>query len=553
MRCIRLRSFAFVSLCGLGLFGPLRGEAAVTLVAAVNGASYVNSSLPNGKLAQGALFVGFGQGMGPASIVKAQTFPLPTNLAGTSIKVTVGGSTVDCIIFYTLNVQVAALLPSNTPAGAGTMVLTYNGESSAPLSINVTARSFGIFAINQGGSGPGVLTDPVTYAANGLTTSANANSQLDIWGTGLGAVAGNEAAGPLPGDIPGTNVQVWVGSQQAQILYKGRSGCCAGLDQLRIATPQSVVGCYAPVFVVVDGLVSNFVTMSIAQSGNVCSDPAGNVLTPEQWQTVLASGVYRTGSVAMGRYITDSPTGTTRADSVTAGFYSLPTASINPGGVGVIPSKGACSVTQYPVNIGNVPQTTGLNAGTVSLSGPIGLYPMPTPAFSPVGIYNVAFIPTAPSSSGVVGGGTVLTTGIYTVAGTGGSGVGPFSVSIDFPGSFDWSNRASISVVTRSQPLTVTWTGGRAGAFAYIHGRSGVSAGVGADFYCWADAADGTFTIPAAVLSALPPSYVQNSRDTGVLDVYQFDLTGVPFTATGLDFAWATWTDGNLKGGIAYR
>ena len=58
MRCIRLRSFAFVSLCGLGLFGPLRGEAAVTLVAAVNGASYVNSSLPNGKLAQGALFVG---------------------------------------------------------------------------------------------------------------------------------------------------------------------------------------------------------------------------------------------------------------------------------------------------------------------------------------------------------------------------------------------------------------------------------------------------------------------------------------------------------------
>ena len=82
MRCIRLRSFAFVSLCGLGLFGPLRGEAAVTLVAAVNGASYVNSSLPNGKLAQGALFVGFGQGMGPASIVKGSNFSPPDKSRG---------------------------------------------------------------------------------------------------------------------------------------------------------------------------------------------------------------------------------------------------------------------------------------------------------------------------------------------------------------------------------------------------------------------------------------------------------------------------------------
>src|SRR5581483_529155 len=91
-----------------------RAQAQVTLGAAVNGASYINSAMPNGKLAQGVLFIAFGTNMGPASIQRASTFPLPTTLAGTSIRVTVGGVTKDCVIFYTLATQVAALLPSDT-------------------------------------------------------------------------------------------------------------------------------------------------------------------------------------------------------------------------------------------------------------------------------------------------------------------------------------------------------------------------------------------------------------------------------------------------------
>jgi len=60
--------------------------------------------LPNSPIAQGSIFIVFGQNLGPASIAQANKFPLPSSqgLAGTSIKVTVGGTTLDAIMLYTL-------------------------------------------------------------------------------------------------------------------------------------------------------------------------------------------------------------------------------------------------------------------------------------------------------------------------------------------------------------------------------------------------------------------------------------------------------------------
>ena len=57
-----------VCLATLLLASALQSRAAVTLKSGVNGASYQNVALPNGKLAQGVLFIAFGSGMGPASI-----------------------------------------------------------------------------------------------------------------------------------------------------------------------------------------------------------------------------------------------------------------------------------------------------------------------------------------------------------------------------------------------------------------------------------------------------------------------------------------------------
>ena len=72
-------------------------------------------------------------------------FPLPLALAGTSIKATVDGTTVDLYMIYTSTKQLAAILPSQTPEGTGTLTVTYNGQTSAAAPIRVVRSAFGIF------------------------------------------------------------------------------------------------------------------------------------------------------------------------------------------------------------------------------------------------------------------------------------------------------------------------------------------------------------------------------------------------------------------------
>jgi uncharacterized protein (TIGR03437 family) len=173
------------------------GSAQPVAAGAVNSASFARSDLPNGSLAQGSIFSVFGSRMGPAALAQSTSFPLPTELAGTSVQVTVGRTSVDCIILWTIASQLAVILPSNTPVGDGTLTVSFNGQPSAPLAVTVVAHSFGIFALNQAGSGPGVFTD-LEFSPRTVLNSALPGDLLDVWDTGLGAVAGDEAGGPLP-------------------------------------------------------------------------------------------------------------------------------------------------------------------------------------------------------------------------------------------------------------------------------------------------------------------------------------------------------------------
>src|ERR1700722_9082698 len=91
-----------------------------------NAASYSDPRLPNGSIAEGSIFIVYGSNMGPTTIAYPSGIPLPTNLSGTSVSVTVSGTTVQCLMIYTVAGQVAAILPSTTPVGTGTLTVSYN-------------------------------------------------------------------------------------------------------------------------------------------------------------------------------------------------------------------------------------------------------------------------------------------------------------------------------------------------------------------------------------------------------------------------------------------
>src|SRR5581483_5131658 len=130
-----------------------------------------------------------------------------------------------------------------------------------------------------------------------------------------------------------------------------------------------------------------------------------------------------------------------------------------------------------------------------------------------------------------------LSPGAYTVSGGGGADVGSFTATLNVPSAITWVNRNQITDIDRSQPLTVSWTGsgpndvvGLVGVGADITSNSATA------FACVAQPGTNSLTVPADVLSNVPPTqqYVLNSADVIYLvSIPQSAIAAIK--ATGLD------------------
>ena len=192
-------------------------------------------------IAEGSMFVIFGESLGPGTLVSATQLPLPNGLATTSVTVKSGNTTLNCPMFYTSFGQVVAVMPSNTPLGTATVSVTFNNISSSQFSatVNVVASSVGMFTPDATGLGPGIFTDALTGAHITLANPATPGEILTGWATGVGALAGyDNAVPPAAALVDSSAVQVWVGGQAAQMSYAGRSGCCVAVDQLNFFVPE---------------------------------------------------------------------------------------------------------------------------------------------------------------------------------------------------------------------------------------------------------------------------------------------------------------------------
>ena len=531
------------------LLGAGIASAQPTVSAVVNAASNALAGLPNAAIAQGSMFVVYGKNMGPSTLVQASAFPLLANLGGTSAKITVAGTTVDAIMIYTVASQIAAVLPSNTPAGTGTITVSYSGQTSATAPITVVPSSFGTFTVNQAGSGAGIVTY-ADYSLVTLTKAANPGETLLIWGTGLGPVTGNEAGGPLPGDLTKVPAEIWLGGKLASRSYAGRSGCCTGLDQIAFVVPRDVTGCNVPMAIKINDKVSNFSTMAIAATGRVCSDPGGNNGTDllnlfnKPNLTIGSIALSRTTSINAG--VAGFGGGTTKSDDGSASFFKV---TVPPGQIltSLIQNVniGACTVTTFSgknPNSFNGLTIQGLDAGaSIGVTGPSGNRTLARASVPGIGpIYSATLGDTTP--------GNYLDPGTYTMAGPGGPDVGSFNVALTVPPSLVWTNQESINTVTRANGLPVTWTGGDPNGYVDITGYSftGLTATndaaniVIASFTCRAKTGDGSFTVPPLVLLSIPISgSIAGFAIPGMVSVGT-SIVPKTFTATGLDYAVAT-------------
>jgi uncharacterized protein (TIGR03437 family) len=466
-------------------------SAAPSITGVTNVAGTLPPGLPNSGVAQGAVFAVYGSGLGPAALTQAPGFPLPTTqgLGGTTVTVTVDGVTETCIMIYTLATQIAAVLPSATPVGTGTLTVHYQGASGS-IAIQVLTAGFGTATLNESGTGPAAVTD-LFYHPITMANAAHPGDNLIVWGTGLGAVTGDETVPPVEVDLH-TGVQVFIENQPATVLYGGRSGD-PGLDQINFTVPTGIRGgCKTSIAVLVKGVVGNVTTMAVAPVGqSTCGDASETLLSTANMRIAVSTGSLTAANVTLYRFGTND-------DTLESAFvnYTLDELIRSYGG-GLGPSIGSCtafetlgtSVVTDPI------QPARLDAGaSLSITGPAGHK-------------NVAAAATGYYTSDLGADTSYIEAGNYTVSnGAGGSNVGAFTWNLTLPASLSISNLPA--KIDRSQDLTLTWNNGAAFSAVSIRAVSGVPLGSGqvayVQFYCTAAASAGQFTIPSVILKLLP-------------------------------------------------
>jgi hypothetical protein len=431
----------------------------------------------------------------------------------------------------------------------------------------------------------------VDYRLKTYKEPARVGETLILWGTGLGPVDGNEAAGPLPGNRF-ADVDVFVGGVRAQVDYAGRSGCCAGLDQIAFRVPSTSQGCFVPVAVRYGGVTSNFVTIPVADTGQECRETVG---IPSELLAKASSGSeLRVGGIVMGPIPVLHAAGFSFYGSVASQLSALMGTKVSEREVRLLARssgteraarlKSAISrygpmLTARGVRAGEVAKLTsglkdqGIAARFGRVKGLSSVMSLLGTAAPPPGACTVvkdwSFDTTdwgvagagedagaSLSLTGPLGAGTLqrvakgeyqmpfgsaaslgqFPIGTYEVSGIGGTGVGAFRATLRVSG-IEWTNKSAITHVDRTQPLRVTWVGmpepGSSLPGYVLFGGASAASGSKYAFACVAPASARELTVPDYILSALPRSTTQK----GSLFLSAHPLQN-SFSSTGIDFAY---------------
>ncbi len=228
------------------------------------------ASLTGGPVAPDSLASAFGRNLSGATAAAGPGQP-PIVLGGTTVSILdSSGFTISAPILYVSPLQVNFLVPPSVSAGPATVtIVSLNGTSMVAHSaqVGIAPVAPGIFTLNNTGlaaayavrvSSDGTQTfEPVYTTQNGALVanpidlgSATDQVYLSLFGTGIRAAAGGVAV-----SIQGANVPV---------VYAGAQPEFAGLDQINVLLPHSLVGSGSVTIVVTANQIpANEVTLTI--------------------------------------------------------------------------------------------------------------------------------------------------------------------------------------------------------------------------------------------------------------------------------------------------
>jgi uncharacterized protein (TIGR03437 family) len=256
----------FIADTGNNRVRKVQAAATVRVLTTVSAASYQPFA------ASEAIVAAFGTNLA-TSAVAGTTTPLPTTLAGISVRVrdSLGGERLAPLFFVSPN-QINYLVPPGTADGVATVTINAADGSLITGTLNVAAVAPGLFTANADGQGvPAALT--LRIKADGAllyemlsrfdqATNRHVATPIDLgpesdqvflilFGTGA---RGRSALAAVTARLGGT---------AAEVLFAGPQGL-VGLDQINVRIPRSLIGrTDVDVVVTADGRASNIVRVQL--------------------------------------------------------------------------------------------------------------------------------------------------------------------------------------------------------------------------------------------------------------------------------------------------
>jgi uncharacterized protein (TIGR03437 family) len=226
----------------------VKSPPAFTAAGVGSAASYVS-----GTVSPGEIVVIFGSNLGPDLLAGAaldNNGLVSKNIANT--RVTFDG--VAAPIVYVSANQSSVIVPYSVSGASTKMVVTYNGQSSAPVTLNVAPSLPGLFTANASGEGQGAFSN-ADSRPNSANNPAVKGSIITMYATGEGLTTPPSVDGKIavpPYTVPVLPVSVTIDSIAAELEYKGGAPAeVAGVMQVNVKIPAAAHSGNVPVVLTV--------------------------------------------------------------------------------------------------------------------------------------------------------------------------------------------------------------------------------------------------------------------------------------------------------------
>ncbi|HQR34036.1 MAG TPA: hypothetical protein PLK30_14965 [Blastocatellia bacterium] len=235
------------------IFGVCHSASLVNQQATVSAASY-----SAGAITEKAIVAAFGTDMAMNTEI-AGSVPLPTTLAGTTIKVR-DSNGVDRLapMFFVSPFQINYQIPAGTAPGSATVTIRNSAGIEAIGSLEIKSAAPSIFTTNASGTGAAAAVDAITGTAAPFNAK-RADDQpniIAVFGTGLGGDATD-----VDGDVK-SDVTARIDGKLITIWYAGRAPGYIGLNQVNIELPANITS-GTHTLTLTRGVISNTVTIAI--------------------------------------------------------------------------------------------------------------------------------------------------------------------------------------------------------------------------------------------------------------------------------------------------